>query len=61
MKKVVAMLAMAAFLGGMTVNSYAQDGEKKSTTTKTEKKKCDKKCCEKNVIQKRRRSKLLHQ
>lgn len=47
MKKIVAIVAMAAFLGGMTVNSFAQDGEKKSTT-KTEKKKCDKKkCCKK--------------
>ncbi len=50
------MLAMAAFLGGMTVNSYAQDGEKKSSTTKTEKKKCDKKkCCEKKCDSKKKK------
>lgn len=55
MKKIVAMLAMAAFLGGMTVNTYAQDGEKKTTTTKTEKKKCDKKkCCKKTDDKKKK-------
>lgn len=58
MKKIVAMIAMAAFLGGVAVNSYAQDGEKKSTTTKTEKadkKKCaEKKCCEKKCDTKKK-------
>ncbi|MFT5821974.1 MAG: hypothetical protein ACI8ZM_003230 [Crocinitomix sp.] len=48
MKKIVAMVALTAFLGGMSFSSIAQDGEKKNNTTKTEKKKCDKKkCCEK--------------
>lgn len=45
MKKLVFALALTAFIGGFTANSYAQDGKK---TVKTEKK-CDKKkCCKKN-------------
>lgn len=56
MKKVVAMMALAAFLGGMSVSSYAQDGEKKTTTTKVEKKKCDKKkCCQKKCDDKKKK------
>ena len=45
MKKIVLAMAMTAFIGSYTVNSYAQDGKK---PVKTEKK-CDKKgCCKKN-------------
>lgn len=55
MKKIFLTLTVAAFLGGISVNSFAQDGEKKSTTTKTEKKKCDeKKCCKKTCTKKKK-------
>lgn len=48
MKKIFLGLALSAFVGGISVNSFAQDGEKKEKTTKTEKKKCEKKsCCQK--------------
>lgn len=43
-------LALAAFIGGVSAPSFAQDGEKKNNTTqKNEKKSCDKKksCCKK--------------
>lgn len=50
MKKIFLGLALAAFVGGVSMNSFAQDGEKKAKTTKTEKKKCDKKsCCKKST------------
>ncbi len=55
MKKIFLTLTVAAFLGGISMNSYAQDGEKKSTTTKTEKKKCEKKeCCKKKCDKKKK-------
>ena len=55
MKRIITMLALTAFLAGMSVNSYAQDGEKKSSTKKTEKKKCDKKkCCKKTCDTKKK-------
>ena len=53
MKKIVAIVALATFLGGISLNSFAQDGEKKET--KTEKKKCDKKkCCTKKCDKKKK-------
>ena len=44
MKKVVMSIALAAFIGSFTTNTYAQDGEKKVNRTE-KKKKCDKKSC----------------
>jgi hypothetical protein len=55
MKKVFLTLSLAAFIGGIALNSFAQEGEKKSQTTKTTKKssKCDKKsCCKKDAPKK---------
>ena len=55
MKKIVAMVALTAFLVGISLTSIAQDGEKKNNTTKTEKKKCDKKkYCEKKCDKKKK-------
>lgn len=57
MKKIFYTVAIAAFVGAISVNSFAQDGEKK-TTTKTETKKCDKnKCCKKVCDSKKKKKK----
>ncbi|WP_027421173.1 hypothetical protein [Crocinitomix catalasitica] len=37
MKKLFITMSLMAFLGGFTMNSYAQEGEKKSEATKTTK------------------------
>lgn len=50
MKKVLLTLALAAFIGGVSNTTFAQDGEKKNNTTeKSNKKSCNKKksCCQK--------------
>ena len=47
MKKIALAVALTAFIGSYSFNSFAQDGKK---TTKTEEKKCDKKkCCKKGT------------
>lgn len=52
MKKLIAISAIAFLVGGISMTSYGQDGEKKSNTKKTEKvekKKCEKGCCTKST------------
>ena len=45
MKKLALAIALTAFIGSYSANTFAQDGKKE---TKTEQKKCDKKkCCKK--------------
>lgn len=52
MKKLVAVFALAAVLGGISTQAFAQEGEKEKAKTE---KKCDKKkCCKKNVTQRKK-------
>lgn len=52
MKKLVAVFALAAVLGGMSTQAFAQEGEKEKAKTE---KKCDKKkCCKKKCDTKKK-------
>ncbi|MGB1104132.1 MAG: hypothetical protein ACPG21_10945 [Crocinitomicaceae bacterium] len=52
MKKLVAVFALAAVLGGMSTQSFAQEGEEEKAKTE---KKCDKKkCCKKKCDTKKK-------